>query len=92
MNRYINCKDLANVSKDQVEAGTVNIHPNHHVQEWYRWLDNIQDWCISRQLWWGHEIPAYQIVLQAQEQPSKGKLKISPSNALTSWIVFCFVF
>ncbi|ORZ10099.1 tRNA synthetases class I-domain-containing protein [Absidia repens] len=68
---YINCKTMAEVSKKQVESGTVNIYPTHHVQEWYRWLDNIQDWCISRQLWWGHEIPAYQIILQAQKQPVK---------------------
>ncbi|KAI8086525.1 tRNA synthetases class I-domain-containing protein [Halteromyces radiatus] len=58
---YVKCKDLAYISKHQVELGAMNIYPTHHVQEWYRWLDNIQDWCVSRQLWWGHEIPAYQI-------------------------------
>ncbi|CAO3626229.1 unnamed protein product [Cunninghamella blakesleeana] len=58
---YVNCKSLAKISKDQVESGAVTIHPEYHTQEWYRWLDNIQDWCISRQLWWGHEIPAYKI-------------------------------
>lgn len=59
--RYVNCKSLAKISKEQVESGVVNIHPEYYTQEWYRWLDNIQDWCISRQLWWGHEIPAYKI-------------------------------
>ncbi|KAF7732289.1 hypothetical protein EC973_005184 [Apophysomyces ossiformis] len=58
---YIRCKDLADISKTQVQEDAMRIHPEHHTQEWYRWLDNIQDWCISRQLWWGHEIPAYQI-------------------------------
>ncbi|KAI9306943.1 tRNA synthetases class I-domain-containing protein [Cunninghamella echinulata] len=58
---YIDCKSLAKVSKKQVESGAVNIYPENYTQEWYRWLDNIQDWCISRQLWWGHEIPAYKI-------------------------------
>ncbi|KAG1178588.1 hypothetical protein G6F70_001595 [Rhizopus microsporus] len=60
---YLNCRELANVSKKQVEEGKMRILPETYTQEWYRWLDNIQDWCISRQLWWGHRIPAYQIKL-----------------------------
>lgn len=31
---------------------------------WFRWLENIRDWCISRQLWWGHRIPAYYVVFE----------------------------
>ncbi|RCI06467.1 hypothetical protein CU098_011490 [Rhizopus stolonifer] len=58
---YIKCKELAAISKKQVEDNRMTIVPDHFTQDWYRWLDNIQDWCISRQLWWGHEIPAYQI-------------------------------
>ncbi|KAI8878712.1 hypothetical protein K501DRAFT_195183, partial [Backusella circina FSU 941] len=61
---YIKCKNLADVSKKQVEQGTMSIYPATFIQDWYRWLDNIQDWCISRQLWWGHEIPAYQVRIQ----------------------------
>ncbi|KAI8143967.1 putative valyl tRNA synthetase [Fennellomyces sp. T-0311] len=60
---YVRCSELAGVSRKQVENGLMKIHPSSHVQDWYRWLDNIQDWCISRQLWWGHEIPAYQVKL-----------------------------
>ncbi|KAL0076429.1 tRNA synthetases class I-domain-containing protein [Phycomyces blakesleeanus] len=60
---YIRCKEMADMARKQVESGEMNIMPKHHVQEWYRWLDSIQDWCISRQLWWGHEIPAYKIRL-----------------------------
>lgn len=40
----------------------------HALQEfeatWFRWLENIRDWCISRQLWWGHRIPAYYVQLE----------------------------
>ncbi|KAJ8652934.1 valine-tRNA ligase [Lichtheimia ornata] len=64
---YVRCGDLAQVSRKQVEDGTMQIHPSGHTQDWYRWLDNIQDWCISRQLWWGHEIPAYQVKLAGKE-------------------------
>lgn len=35
--------------------------PDSFKAEWYRWLDNVQDWCVSRQLWWGHRIPAYRV-------------------------------
>ncbi|KAI9497019.1 tRNA synthetases class I-domain-containing protein [Zychaea mexicana] len=62
---YVSCSELAGISKNQVENGLMKIHPSNHVQDWYRWLDNIQDWCISRQLWWGHEIPAYQVRLDS---------------------------
>ncbi|KAI9481191.1 MAG: tRNA synthetases class I-domain-containing protein [Benjaminiella poitrasii] len=58
---YIKCKALADLSKRQVESNEMRIIPDQSKQDWYRWLDNIQDWCISRQLWWGHEIPAYQV-------------------------------
>ncbi|KAG1360302.1 hypothetical protein G6F62_000102 [Rhizopus arrhizus] len=63
---YLNCQDLAKVSKKQVQDGKMKILPEQYTNDWYRWLDNIQDWCISRQLWWGHEIPAYQIKLNVQ--------------------------
>lgn len=65
---YIKCKELANVSRKQVEVNKMSVIPEQFVQDWYRWLDNIQDWCISRQLWWGHEIPAYQVKLAQSDQ------------------------
>jgi len=39
------------------------IIPDEHEKTWYRWLENIQDWCISRQLWWGHRIPVYLVTI-----------------------------
>ncbi|KAG0181230.1 hypothetical protein DFQ29_008933 [Apophysomyces sp. BC1021] len=77
---YIRCKELANISKRQVEEGAMKIHPDHHVQEWHRWLDNIQDWCISRQLWWGHEIPAYQIRFNDEKKLNEKELWVVASN------------
>ena len=42
-----------------VKSGELNIVPEMHKNTWYKWLGNIRHWCISRQLWWGHRIPAY---------------------------------
>lgn len=70
---YIKCKELAEISKKQVESGEMKIVPDQFVQDWYRWLDNIQDWCISRQLWWGHEIPAYQVKVSGDVTKEQGQ-------------------
>ena len=42
-----------------VRGGQLRIVPAIHDRVWYSWLENCRDWCISRQLWWGHRIPAY---------------------------------
>jgi valyl-tRNA synthetase len=60
---YIKCRGLADNVAQYVDKGDIVTHPAHHKNELNRWLNNIQDWCISRQLWWGHRIPAYQIRL-----------------------------
>ena len=56
---YVDCKDLAARSVKAVREGELKLVPEFYNDEWFRWLENIQDWCISRQLWWGHRIPAY---------------------------------
>lgn len=56
---WINCKELAKDAADAVRNGQLEITPSASEKEWFRWMDNIQDWCISRQLWWGHRVPAY---------------------------------
>mmetsp|Transcript_49822 Transcript_49822/g.153860 ORF Transcript_49822/g.153860 Transcript_49822/m.153860 type:complete len:1584 (+) Transcript_49822:1327-6078(+) len=64
---WMNCKDLADKSVKALRQGDLKILPEFHHQTWYHWLENIQDWCISRQLWWGHRIPAYRVT--KPEQP-----------------------
>lgn len=59
---YVKATELAKTSLQLVESGAVEIMPSQYKDEWNRWLTKIHDWCISRQLWWGHRIPAYQIV------------------------------
>jgi valyl-tRNA synthetase len=56
---WVKCDDMAKRAADAARSKDLAIVPSQFEQVWYRWLDNIQDWCISRQLWWGHRIPAF---------------------------------
>ena len=61
---YVDCKEAAQRAVEAVRTGELSILPKEHENTWYRWLENIHDWCISRQLWWGHRIPAYKVLLR----------------------------
>lgn len=50
-----------------VRSGELKIIPQTSENEWYRWLEQPQDWCISRQLWWGHRVPAYFVMIKGDE-------------------------
>jgi valyl-tRNA synthetase len=63
---YVNCNGMAKRSTDAVRNGELKIVPADHEKTWFHWLDNIQDWCISRQLWWGHQIPAWFATTKAE--------------------------
>jgi len=54
---FLSMKMLAEEAKEAVESGKVKITPEKWVKVYYDWLNNIRDWCVSRQLWWGHRIP-----------------------------------
>lgn len=56
---WLDCKEMAKKAIEAVEDGRIRILPERAERQWYRWLENIRDWCLSRQLWWGHRIPAY---------------------------------
>jgi len=56
---FLKMENMANRALDAVESGDVRIIPDRFEKTWHNWLDNIHDWCISRQLWWGHRIPVY---------------------------------
>ncbi|XP_076309887.1 valyl-tRNA synthetase [Tachypleus tridentatus] len=65
---YINCTEMAQKAAQAVQDGELKIIPELHVKTWYHWLENIRDWCISRQLWWGHRIPAYLVEISGQDK------------------------
>lgn len=68
---YVDCnsmaKDALNAVMDE-ESRKIEIIPRQYTAEWKRWLENIRDWCISRQLWWGHRIPAWYVTLEVDER------------------------
>jgi len=63
---YVNCDSMAKASIKAVEKGELELIPDFHKETWNRWLSNIHDWCISRQLWWGHRIPAYFVTIKGK--------------------------
>ena len=56
---FLSMKHFADIALPPVLEGKIKFYPNKYVNTYRNWLENIQDWCISRQLWWGHRIPAY---------------------------------
>jgi valyl-tRNA synthetase len=90
---FVKIKPLAEHAIQVVENGEITIAPENFKQMYLNWMYNIHDWCISRQLWWGHRIPAWHCqgcsqVIVAREEPSQcgcgGKLEQDP-DVLDTW-------
>ena len=56
---YVKTEEMAKRANEAVNKGEVVFHPGNWIKTYFNWMDNIQDWCISRQIWWGHRIPAW---------------------------------
>jgi len=52
-------KTIGQIAREVVEKGEVRFYPENWINTYNQWMNNVQDWCISRQLWWGHQIPAW---------------------------------
>ena len=73
---FVKMEPLAKPAIEAVRTGKVEFVPERFDKIYYNWMENIQDWCISRQLWWGHRIPAYYCqkcgeVIVSKEEPHK---------------------
>lgn len=71
---YVNCDRMAKRATDAVRNGELKIIPADHEKTWFQWLDNIRDWCVSRQLWWGHQIPAWFATKKSESKISKNDM------------------
>ena len=56
---FVNMKELAEPALKSVMEGEVKFHPDNLKNTYRHWMENVKDWCVSRQLWWGHQIPAW---------------------------------
>ncbi|SHJ10765.1 valine--tRNA ligase [Lutispora thermophila] len=91
---FVKMKPLAEPAIEVVRDGRVKFVPERFSKIYFNWMENIQDWCISRQLWWGHRIPAYYCqdcgeIIVAEEAPEKcskcsGELR-QDEDTLDTW-------
>jgi valyl-tRNA synthetase len=84
---YVSIKPLAEPAIEAVESGRIRFVPENWSKTYFDWMHNIQDWCISRQLWWGHRIPAWydaegNIYVGRDEQDARKKNSLVDSIAL----------
>lgn len=68
---YVKCSEMAVNATEAVKNGELKIIPESQTKIWYHWMEGIRDWCISRQLWWGHRIPAYKIKFNSAKDAPK---------------------
>ena len=84
---YVAVESLAKPAIEAVESGEIKFVPENWNKTYYQWMNNIQDWCISRQLWWGHRIPAWfdeqgNIYVGKNEEAVRAKHQLADTVAL----------
>ena len=96
---YLKMEKITKPALDVVNNGEVKLHPEKWVKTYNHWLDNVQDWCISRQLWWGHRIPAYyckntgceSVIMVSKDKPAvcekcgKSEFIVQEEDVLDTW-------
>ena len=82
---FLSMKHMADIALPPVLDGRLKFYPSKYVTTYKNWLENIQDWCISRQLWWGHRIPAYFVNVNENDnenEEEKFVVALTPEEAL----------
>ncbi|GLP69984.1 valine--tRNA ligase [Streptomyces sp. TUS-ST3] len=88
---WVKVGPLAKAAGDAVRDGRVKIHPEDMSKRYFDWVDNMHDWCISRQLWWGHRIPIWYgpegevVCVGPDEEPPTGEGWTQDSDVLDTW-------
>jgi len=92
---YVDAATLAKPAIEAVKSGAIKIVPETWAKTWFNWLENIQPWCVSRQLWWGHRIPAWfdadgniyvsETIAGAQDQAGEGVALRQDEDVLDTW-------
>uniref|UniRef100_A0A6A7G606 Valine--tRNA ligase n=1 Tax=Hirondellea gigas TaxID=1518452 RepID=A0A6A7G606_9CRUS len=88
---WVDCTEMAKRSTDAVRNGELKITPKREEKVFFHFMDNIRPWCISRQLWWGHRIPAYIPVIDGQKplDPDIGDNWIIAATAEEAMTIAC---
>lgn len=79
---FMKMDELAKPALQAVSDGKIKFHPEHWVKTYNHWMENIKDWCISRQLWWGHQIPVW----YHKDDPKKMHVSVDGPNDPENWI------
>ena len=92
---FVKVKPLAEPAIDAVKNGSIRFVPENWEKTYFNWMENIEDWCISRQIWWGHRIPAWydkegnyyvaDSIEEAQEQAGKNAELTQDEDVLDTW-------
>ena len=79
---FMKMKDIAKPAINAVDSGEIRFHPEHWVKTYNHWMKNIKDWCISRQLIWGHQIPVW----YHKEDNSKLHVSVEGPDDIENWV------